>query len=229
MAETNDGGNGKIVPARGRAPLLITLVTLAVVGAAYYSYYRRQAEYFSGRNLRLLSMLTAQIEGRVEMYSGFVRTPNTAITELETIPSCSPDNHSGALRRELLDSGKGWNVVLQLPSPSRQSAPTGPCSVVPLDSVLRPVFARRIGAAFDILVVARDDGLVLYSTRQAPNASTLLHREEEWIDEQAEEPHIGETKGPPAAADSGAQAAAERESASTVMLANLRGLLRVKG
>ena len=41
-----------------RVPLVITIVVLAVVGSAYYAYYRKQAEYYTGRNLRLLAMLT---------------------------------------------------------------------------------------------------------------------------------------------------------------------------
>ena len=116
------------------------------------------------------------------MYSGFALKPNSAIQEM-TKSDCTPSNGSVEIRREILDSPKGWNVVLQTMG--------GPCYVVPLESVLRPVFGRRTGAAFDALVVARDDGAVLFSNRQPPNTSTLLRHEEEWIDEESEEGHIG--------------------------------------
>ena len=55
-------------------PLLITLVVVGLVAVSYLAYYRNQVAYHTGRNLRLLSMLTAQIDGRVEMFAGFVRT-----------------------------------------------------------------------------------------------------------------------------------------------------------
>src|SRR5882724_9434748 len=80
-----------------RTPLIVTLVVVLLVGALYYSYYRKQAVYFTGRNLRLLSMLTAQVEG-----------------QLLTAES--------------------------------------------LDDALRPVLARRVRAAFDVLIVADASG-----------------------------------------------------------------------
>lgn len=227
MTEGDDNSSRRLVPIRARAPLLITLLAVGVVGAAYYTYYRKQADYFTGRNLRLLSMLTAQIEGRVEMYAGFARTAGHETSRgMQAVP-CAPANRGGNLRREILGSSTGWNVVLQPPAPDK-------CSAIALDSILRPVFARRVGAAFDILIVARDDGTVLYSTRQAPTASTLLHQEEEWIDEEAEEPHVGDKESASAAetaatASAATGAAAERESGSTVLLTRLQALSTRKG
>src|SRR5262245_9117895 len=128
MTETEqEGGSRQLLSVRGRAPLVITLVIVAVVGAAYYAYYRKQADYFTGRNLRLLSMMAAQIEGRVEMFAGFARRPGKSNRGLQPI-SCAPENRSGHLRREILESEKGWNVVLQ---------PEQGCFAVPLDSLLR--------------------------------------------------------------------------------------------
>ncbi|HEX7137252.1 MAG TPA: hypothetical protein VF219_05380 [Vicinamibacterales bacterium] len=221
------GSDTRLIPPRVRLPLIVTVAVIAVAGIAYYFYYGNQADYFTGRNLRLLSMLTAQIDGRMEMYSGFA-TKNSAIQGIKSVeckPSYSPPFTAGELRREILPSPKGWNVVLQT---------TGPCYVVPLASVLRPVFGRRTGVAFDVIVVARDDGLVLYGTRQPPSTSTLLRHEEEWIDEETEEPHIRgiEASGVRSAAAIASEAqadAAERESASTLVLTNLRALSRVTG
>ncbi len=59
----------KSAPAGGRrlgTPLGVTLVLLALLGTAYYAYYRRQAAYLTGRNLRILSLLTAQTEGQIQ-------------------------------------------------------------------------------------------------------------------------------------------------------------------
>src|SRR5438270_2566175 len=68
-----DSGEIKEPQQQGsRVPLVITIVVLAVVGSMYYVYYREHAAYYTGRNLRLLSMLTAQVEGRVMMFSDFV-------------------------------------------------------------------------------------------------------------------------------------------------------------
>src|SRR5689334_16473681 len=96
-----ESGTRRLLPVRARAPLMITLIIVALVGAAYYAYYRKQADYFTGRNLRLLSMLTAQIEGRVKMYAGFARNPGDADRGMQKIV-CSPQNRSGRLRREVL-------------------------------------------------------------------------------------------------------------------------------
>ena len=57
-----------------------------------------------------------------------------------------------------------------------------------MEDLVRPIFARRVGAAFDMLLVARDDGTVVYSIRPPPISSTLLGKEEEWIDEEEEPP-----------------------------------------
>ena len=71
-SKTDSGEIKKPQQQGSRVPLVITIVVLAVVGSAYYMYYRQQAEYYTGRNLRLLSMLTAQVEGRVTMFADFV-------------------------------------------------------------------------------------------------------------------------------------------------------------
>ena len=72
--KTNGAGEVKKPDQGGsRAQLMITIVLLAVVGGAYYAYYRKQAEYYTGRNLRLLAMLTAQVDGRVDMFINFAR------------------------------------------------------------------------------------------------------------------------------------------------------------
>jgi len=215
-----EGGNRKLVPSGARMPLLIALVVVGAVGGIYWGYYRGRADYFTGRNLRLLAMLTAQIEGRVRMYEG-IADRGSKDPALEKQPNCEP-------RRSVRETSKGWSVVLP-------GNPTGlPCLTVPLAAVLGPVFARRVGAAFDVLIVAKDDGTVLYSTRQPPNSSSLLYQKDQWIDE-AEEPHVSEDPAiksetvAPASNRETRDAIAERESGSPLLIANLNALLQRKG
>src|SRR5713226_8281377 len=73
MATGNDAAGTSKVPGGARAPLVIAILLVVVVGGAYYAYYRQQAEYYTGRNLRLLGMLTAQIEGRIDLFEDFLR------------------------------------------------------------------------------------------------------------------------------------------------------------
>jgi hypothetical protein len=58
----DDAGVARAETREGRTPLVITLVVVLIVGAAYYAYYRKQDAYFTGRNLRLLAKLTGQID-----------------------------------------------------------------------------------------------------------------------------------------------------------------------
>src|SRR6266702_2805564 len=59
-----------------RAPMVITIAVIALVGGAYYAFYRTQVAYYTGRNLRLISTLSAQIDWRIRMYSSFFRDGN---------------------------------------------------------------------------------------------------------------------------------------------------------
>jgi hypothetical protein len=82
MANDGDDDEGlgkKLVPTGRRMSLLITILLVGIVGGAYYNYYRNQTGYFTGRNLRILSMMTAQIDGRIEMFKDFgLRGPGSA-------------------------------------------------------------------------------------------------------------------------------------------------------
>src|SRR5437899_8604017 len=109
-----DGGTRNLVPSGVRMPLLIALVVVGAVGGLYWAYYSGQVDYFTGRNLRLLSMLTAQIEGRIRMYEGFVHdrtgdSPPQGMTETE----CGTKALTGEPRRSIRETAKGWTVALQ--------------------------------------------------------------------------------------------------------------------
>src|SRR5260221_2890689 len=73
MATSNDAAGRSKVLGSARGQLVIAILLMVVVGGAYYAYYRQQAEYYTGRNLRLLGMLTAQIEGRIDLFEDFLR------------------------------------------------------------------------------------------------------------------------------------------------------------
>jgi hypothetical protein len=277
-SKTDSGDVKKAKQQGSRVPLVITIVVLAVVGSFYYAYYRQHAEYYTGRNLRLLSMLTAQVEGRVMMFSDFVSLkaksadPN-GVTKpgdlyyasglkfgqcTEEQPAEWPkQNPSGKvqMRRDLVEGARGWKVRLQAYVDQK---PAASCASVMIDDVVRPVFTSDLGSAFDVVLVAKEDGTVLYSVRPPPASSTLLGTKDEWIDEAEEPPPIAPinstepatstavTGSPPTATapitdtsaaakppgpDSpGKQTAmAERDSGAPVLITNLTALKRKKG
>jgi hypothetical protein len=270
-SKTDSGEIKKPRQQGSRAPLIITIVVLAVVGSSYYMYYRQQAEYYTGRNLRLLSMLTAQVEGRVTMFSDFVAlranatdagsadkksddlyaAPGLKFTQcpVESPPALATQlSGRFQMRRDIVENARGWKLRLQ--AYIDQKPPTT-CASVSVDDVVRPIFTRDLGAAFDVLLVAKDDGTVLYSIRPPPASSTLLGSKQQWIDEAEELPPIppmsstappttaavtttgaknlsADTK--PAAADSTKKRTmTEREASPPVLITNLKALQKKKG
>jgi len=256
-------------PRAPRAPLVITIVVLAVVGSAYYAYYRKQADYYTGRNLRLLSMLTAQVEGRVEMIEDYVRARDKADAQGTNsqdsektysaarirFGDCAPPTSTVAaepneVRRSIDETGQGWRLRMQT---AASSGKTPTCATVAIDDVARPIFSRKAGAAFDALLVAKDDGTVLYSVRPPSVSSTLLGNDEEWIDDEEKPPptepmKVSGTAGnstetnqvstPPSTQTTttaetpkpkSGTVAADRESGSTLLITNLKALLKRKG
>jgi len=257
--ETDEKKPGRVQRiARGvRAPLVITVVILIVVGGLYYAYYNKQVDYYTGRNLRLLSMLTAQIEGRAQLFEGFVsahqrdetqKSPGIEFSECPpaiAVPPSSPQPDSRVVQRNVEERGRGWGVVFEAKSTSSASRET--CGSADLDAFLHPVFARKTSSAFDALLVAKADGTVLYGIRPPSESSALLRHEEEWIDEEEEPPDavsIDDVDHPvlkkeeiataferKTSADStGAVrgAVADRESGSVVMLTDLKALRKQK-
>jgi hypothetical protein len=170
MAKGGDEGDEgrKGVPGGTRMPLVITVVVIAVVAVVYLAYYRDQVAYYTGRNQRLLSMLTAQIDGTVDMFAGFVGAKRDALS----------------VGRGVDESASGWRLRLQAFTVPAGPPPEEDCEAVPLREVLRPIFARRMGGAFDVLLVADSAGRVLYSVRPPGNSSSLLYREGEGSDER---------------------------------------------
>jgi hypothetical protein len=260
-SKTDDAGDGKETgPGARRAPVVITVVVLAVVGSLYYGYYNRQVEYFTGRNLRLLSMLTAQVEGRVQMFSDFVKAQASAGASEGPDPyagsgikfgDCAGNAPAGEVRRSVDETEHGF--LLQLQAVAAKAGPGLPqaapiCNAtVEIDDLIRPIFERPVSAAFDMLLVARDDGTVLYSVRPPQASSSLLHHDEEWIDEEEEPPPTDTTgtvstttaapktaekmkgKESKAATNAANSAIADRESGSTLSITTLKALKIRKG
>jgi hypothetical protein len=132
-SKTDSGEIKKPSQQGSRVPLVITIVVLAVVGCAYYVYYRQQAEYYTGRNLRLLSMLTAQVEGRVMMFSDFVGLKAKSL-------AANADKNTG----ELSQKAKPVDADADKKTDELYAAPGlkfGQCSE-PEDEVLKPAAGR---------------------------------------------------------------------------------------
>lgn len=184
-----DGGRRRIVPQGTRMPLLITLVVVGAVAVVYFAYYRNQVAYHTGRNLRLLSMLTAQIDGRADLFAGFVGTfsEDNPPKDVKLRPCVAEvgASQAGEVRRGVEEGPEGWRLRLQRAADPEKKLDRV-CATVPLAAVLRPLFTRRVGAAFDALLVANANGAVLYSIRPRAKASTLLARDEESSPEEGD-------------------------------------------
>jgi hypothetical protein len=157
-----------------RMPLMATIVAIAVVGSLYYAYYRNSVDYYTGRNMRLVSMLTAQVDGRVALHQNLLKNGGLN-ADLARPCAALPANEAEEPVRDIKELAGGWGVML------RDRDPTGKpvCAGIPFDEIVKPVFARRLDAAFDMLLVARSDGKVLYSVQTPPGASSLLTNSDE--------------------------------------------------
>src|SRR5436305_407414 len=63
-------------PARGlrlRLPMISTLIPIALFGIWYYVASRQRTDYYIGRNLRLLAMITSEINDKLATERGFVK------------------------------------------------------------------------------------------------------------------------------------------------------------
>jgi hypothetical protein len=241
----------KAARPRVRMALFLTVGIIAVVGSAYYAYYGRQRAYYTGRNLRLLSMLTAQVEGRVEMLAGFVRaqslTPDgtEAPPAIKIIHTCAPSTTAPdpasagdpEVLRGIQETPQGLKLTLQ-----PKAIPVCINGIVSIDDLVQPIFQRKVGAAFDVLLIAKaddKDGKVLYTVRPPPVSSTLLGTEEEWIDDEEEPPPTQLSTSPKALNDQKSTqpqsatairgAIADRESGTTLLITQLKALKKRKG
>ena len=214
MAKTTDDEERpkRRIASAVRAPLFITITLIALVGGAYYAFYRSQVEYYTGRNLRLVSTLTAQINGRVSTYSGFFR--DGALNPDPGSPKMAADVPD--IKREATETSRGWALRLH----AGESYAT-----VALDDVLRPIFARRVGAAFDMVLIADAEGNILYSLRTPPPASSLLTNEGESLDDETK----GLTSRNAAMVRSANRLMKERQSGSALVITKLGALVERRG
>ncbi|HEX2122747.1 MAG TPA: hypothetical protein VHL59_14010, partial [Thermoanaerobaculia bacterium] len=194
---------GRKIGSALRTPVIITIAVIAVIGAGYYAFYRGQVDYYTGRNLRLISTLAAQIEGRIatqarEFREGILKPDSKSE---QTIPA------DADVTREPAETARGWAIRLHAGATY---------ATVRLDDVLQPIFARRVGAAFDMVLIADGKGQILYSVRTPPPASSLLTTEEAPLDEDLELPDRAV-----AIIRSASRARRERESGSALVITDL--------
>jgi hypothetical protein len=154
-----------------RAPLIITVAAVVFAGAAYYAFYRSQVIYYTGRNLRLISTLTDQIRGRAGMYSNFFRD-GVALPEAKILAHNKVDEVLTGIE----ETPRGWRFRLQ----DKNDPKTG--GNLPLDLLLKPIFARRVSSAFDMVLLADTNGQILFSLRTPPPPSSLLGNEDGFDD-----------------------------------------------
>ena len=193
-----------------RAPLIVTIAAIVFAGAAYYAFYRNQVIYYTGRNLRLISTLTAQIRGRAAMYAGFFR-------DGVPLPEANIPAHGriADVLTGLEETPRGWQFRLQ--------DKNGFGGNLPLDLLLKPIFARRVSSAFDVVLLADAKGQILFSLRTPPPASSLLGNEDGFDDDD-------DLTGRNAERLRGQiRAKKERESGATLSITNLGALYEKKG
>jgi hypothetical protein len=191
------GWKERILPG-GRAPLVITFAVVLAIVAAYFAYYKNQQAYYTGRNLRLLSMLTMQLDHEIDQAGEFVKTWTESGQETPIeVAKCPPQVPKlvppAVSSRTLLPTREGhevrWTYLhsrVRLPPatvPARYKPPAAApqrgtpvfgCATKSLADIVRPVFDRKVAAAFDLLLIARADGTVLHSFRPSAASSTLL-------------------------------------------------------
>jgi len=145
MTDTEqESGSKRLLPVRARAPLLITLVTVAVVGAAYYAYYR------SKRTTTPAAIFGSVDADRADRGAGSRCSP--ASSARRGMPTwgmrqvlCRPPNRGDASAARSWNRKRDGSVVLQ-PKEGEK------CFAISRLR-LRPVFATAASARHSTLVV----------------------------------------------------------------------------
>jgi hypothetical protein len=164
-----------------RLPLMIALVAVAIIGAAYYWYYAGRRDYFIDRNLRILTAISGQIDASIESQQELLRNRTTENQTAEPCPSPRP--RPAIEDRTLRVEWSGTEVpataakMLGDYSPADGGTPLETryrCGDVPIDSLLEPILNGEGRGVFDALFVAGADGRILYSATLPRSTSTLL-------------------------------------------------------
>lgn len=162
-----------------RLPLMIALVAVAIIGAAYYWYYAGRREYFIDRNLRILTAISGQIDASIESQQELLRN---STTEQQTAEPCPGPPRPAIEGRILRVEWSGTEVRAPAAKMLRDYSPvqggtsieTRRCGDIPLDSLLEPILNGEGRGVFDALFVAGADGRILYSATLPRSTSTLL-------------------------------------------------------
>ena len=193
-----------------RAPLIVTLAAVLVAGTAYYAFYRSQVIYYTGRNLRLISTLTAQVNGRAAMYSGFLR--DGVLPPDGAAPGAKVEE---PIKRDIVETTRGWAYQLR--------DKNGLTLTLALDLLLKPIFAHRVSSAFDMVLLADPSGQILFSVRTPPPPSSLLGNEDGDDDTSDVSERVA------AFVRSQSRAKKERESGAALSITKLGALYERKG
>jgi len=191
-AAATDGRPSRLTPQRVATAAALTAV--AIIGAIYWMYVRNERTYYVGRNLRLLGLMTQQLNDVIDTNAGYVRNAVRIgdPAPVTITPNCAdPKELKGPELEERTPIVMGSKTILRVkyiasvapnsvapnatpstwtPSKATPIVKSG-CSDVDLDALLSPAFDIELaGRAFDAVVVASPDGHILYRT------SPTLHR-----------------------------------------------------
>lgn len=72
-AEPIDASNRSTKQHRGRLPLVVAAIVLALIGLNYYLYVRSKTQYYTTRDLRMLALLGRQVDDALKSHRQFVR------------------------------------------------------------------------------------------------------------------------------------------------------------
>jgi hypothetical protein len=190
-----EGGDGGQRFAIGAA-----LVFIVVAGAVYFLYFRRQSAFYTARDLRVLRTVTAALDERIGVYSGYVEnnvryhdqsvirvTDNCGRKVSETDNAALPETLNAMPGQELFErtlvySGNdaflrfAYYALMDVPKDAKPKVDNlrRGCSDVTLSEILQPAFNLDLAQAFDEIVVADSGGHVLYHVHPPRSRSSLL-------------------------------------------------------
>lgn len=186
MAEEAKGNGRRGARAPRIAGVALLLIGVTAVVGGYVWYALRRIEWFSGRDLRALSTLAAQIESEIESHAQTVIDVAAAADPgddllVEPRPAAYRDflilhteasDRTAIVREELT-----FTLVPTAPRPHLEiraltrgsdTPARGAIGAVPVEKYVHPLFEQTFLGIFDVLLLITADGKVL---EQAPTTS----------------------------------------------------------
>jgi len=180
---TDDSRLPHLTPQRVATAAALTLV--AILGGLYWMYVRGERTYYVGRDLRLLGLMTAQLNDVIDTNQGHVRNwvRFGDAGPLNVTADCGkPDPSKLRLEFSVAASELPQMATADMkPSQWRPAAPNADatlkhgCADVPIDALLTPAFDVDLaGRAFDAVMVADTSGKVFYRVTPQQQHSFLF-------------------------------------------------------